>query len=226
MISRFTEKFSRTGRAIIAAFGDSVTEGYFESREGMHGIKDGEAVYTNVLGRMISAAFPDRRIDVVNAGKGGDTAYLALSRLYSDVVSRSPDLVIVCFGLNDVTGSLQKYIDSLSRIFMGVRETGADAVFMTPNMLNTAVTSPILTEVSAKLAEAQISGRMDEFMENAVSLAQKHGAYICDCYSIWKAMYKAGADINALLANRINHPSRMMHGLFAAELFKTIFAGD
>lgn len=89
MISRFTEKFSRTGRAVIAAFGDSVTEGYFESREGMHGIKDGEAVYTNVLGRMISAAFPDRRIDVVNAGKGGDTAYLALSRLYSDVVSRS-----------------------------------------------------------------------------------------------------------------------------------------
>ena len=48
------------------------------------------------------------------------------------------------------------------------------------------------------------------------------GVPVADCYSEWKKLYESGVHTTMLLANRINHPTREMHGLFADMLFKTI----
>lgn len=45
---------------------------------------------------------------------------------------------------------------------------------------------------------------------------------VCDCYSEWKKLYKSGIDTTKLLINRINHPDRRMHQLFADMLFDLI----
>lgn len=45
---------------------------------------------------------------------------------------------------------------------------------------------------------------------------------VCDCYKEWKKLSET-QDITYLLANRINHPTKEMHELFAESLFKTIF---
>ena len=41
----------------------------------------------------------------------------------------------------------------------------------------------------------------------------------------WKKLNET-QDINMLLANRINHPTKEMHELFADKLFKTIFGEE
>ena len=99
---------------------------------------------------------------------------------------------------------------------------------MTPNMMCTRGKSPQITvdwvrDMSENCAELQKNGgRMDTFMEAAREICRQDGVAVCDCYSDWKAMEAAGADITYLLSNHVNHPRRELHDLFAARLLETL----
>jgi hypothetical protein len=140
------------------------------------------------------------------------------------VFCHNPDLVIICFGLNDVNLPLEDYLDALKQIFRRCREFGCDAIFMTPNMLNTYVaddTPAQYRDYAFKTAEIQNSGKMDRYIHAAAELATDMGITLCDCYSQWKKLAET-EDVTMLLANRINHPISEMHHLFADELYKMI----
>ena len=209
------------GPITIVAFGDSVTHGAVGAGEINY-----ETVYWNRLKQKINAYKNYMPVNVINAGIGGITAKGSVARMDKQVLAHNPDLIIVCFGLNDVNGPLEDYLDALRIIFEKSKQSGADVIFMTPNMLNTYVaedTEEKYLEYAAKTAEMQNSGRMDLYMESAVKLAEEMGVSVCDCYKKWKAMAES-EDITMLLANRINHPTRAMHELFAESLFQLIFA--
>lgn len=208
------------GPITIVAFGDSVTHGAVGAGEINY-----ETVYWNRLKQKINAYKNYMPVNVINAGIGGITAKGSLGRMDKQVLSHNPDLIIVCFGLNDVNGPLEDYLDSLRIIFEKSKQSGADVIFMTPNMLNTYVaedTEEKHLEYAAKTAEMQNGGRMDLYMESAVKLAEEMDVSVCDCYKKWKAMAES-EDTTMLLANRINHPTRAMHELFAESLFQLIF---
>ncbi len=208
------------GPITIVAFGDSVTHGAVGPDE-----IDYDTVYWNRLRKKINEVRNYVPVNVINAGIGGITAAGSIDRMNAHVFSHNPDLVIVCFGLNDVNGELDSYLDSLEKIFFACKDKAVDAVFMTPNMLNTYVacdTEEKFREYAAVTAEMQNSGRMDKYMKEAVKLAEAMGIPVCDCYGKWKELSQT-EDITMLLANRINHPVREMHELFAQELFDTIF---
>ena len=206
----------------IVAFGDSVTHGAFES-----GVIDYEAVYWNQFRKKILEVRNYVPVNVINAGIGGIDALTSVKRIDTHVLNHNPDLVIVCFGLNDVNGPMERYLDSL-RIIFDRCSAVTDVVFMTPNMLNTYVADdspPEHKEYAAKTADMQNSGRMDLYMSEAVKLAEGMGITVCDCYSEWKKLAET-KDTTKLLANRINHPTREMHKLFADMLFKTVFGKE
>lgn len=203
----------------IVAFGDSVTHGAVEI-----GIQDYETVYWNRLRKKILAVRDYMPVNVINAGIGGITAKASLDRMQAHVFDHHPDLVIVCFGLNDVNGELEEYVDSLRVIFARCREEGVETIFLTPNMLNTYVAEDAPKEFfdyAGKTAEMQNSGRMDRYMDAARALAEEMGIPVCDCYAEWKKLSET-EDVTMLLGNRINHPTREMHELFAQKLFEMI----
>ena len=211
------------GPITIVAFGDSVTHGAVAAGEMNY-----ETVYWNRLRQKMNALRNYVPVNVINAGIGGITAGGSLSRLDSQVLAHNPDLVIVCFGLNDVNGSLEDYLSALRTIFTRIAESGAEQIFMTPNMLNTYVAedAPAQYLDYAKVtADMQNSGKMDLYMGEAVKLAKELGVTVCDCYAEWKKLSET-QDVTMLLANRINHPTKEMHELFASCLFKTIFGED
>ena len=76
----------------IISFGDSLTYGT-GAAEGMD--------YPSQLSRMIS-------IPIVNAGIPGDTTASALIRLEKDVLSRSPRIVLITVGGNDLKNGVPK----------------------------------------------------------------------------------------------------------------------
>lgn len=208
----------KEGPINIVVFGDSVTHGAFR------GYINYEAVYWNVLKQKINAFRDYVPVNVINAGIGGVTAKGSLCRLESQVLSHSPDLVIVCFGLNDINGTLSDYLSALEIIFKKCKEH-CDTVFMTPNMLNTYVaddTPEEYMEYAQKTADYQNNGKMDLYITSAIALARGNGITVCDCYSMWKKLSKT-QDTTKLLINRINHPTEEMHKLFADALFETIF---
>ena len=213
------EGLEKEGPITIVAFGDSVTHGSLLNEINY------ETVYWNLLRKKILGVRNYVPVNVINAGIGGITAVDSLKRIDRHVRAHNPDLVIVCFGLNDVGGDMETYLSSLRIIFEKCKNCGADVIFMTPNMLNTYVaddTPKQYLDFAKITAEWQNSGKMDLFMKSAVQLAGEMGVEVCDCYSEWKRLSETH-DTTQLLINRINHPSPQMHELFADALFKIIF---
>ena len=213
------EMLEKEGPITIVAFGDSVTHG------ALNGNINYETVYWNLLKQRINKLRDYVPVNVINAGIGGTNAKSSLSRLQNQVLRYMPDLVIVCFGLNDINRPLDEYLASLEEIFKDCCKNGADVIFMTPNMLNTYVDEDTPTEYvdyARKTAEYQNGGKMDLYMDSAVKLAKSLGIEVCDCYSRWKELSKT-QDTTKLLANRINHPVPEMHKLFSDMLYDIIF---
>ena len=206
----------------IVAFGDSVTHGCVGPGE-----FDYESVYWNRLRRKLLAVRDYMPVNAINAGIGGVSAKGSLGRIERDVLTHRPDLVIVCFGLNDVNGTLDEYLTSLRAIFAACADPEREVIFLTPNMLNTRVapdTEPKYLNYAAVTAEYQNSGRMDLYIRSACELADAMKVPVCDCYSEWKKLSET-RDVTDLLANRINHPVREMHELFAQKLFDMVLGG-
>lgn len=205
----------------IVIFGDSVSHG------AVNGYIDYENVYWNLLKKKLNFFRDYVPVNMINASIGGTTAKASLERMEKQVFCHNPDLVIICFGLNDVNGMLEEYLDALKQIFCRCQKAGCDTIFLTPNMLNTYVaddTSAQHRNYAFKTAEMQNSGRMDEYIFSAISLAKNMGIPVCDTYSKWKKLAET-EDTTLLLANRINHPISEMHQLFANELYDMII-GD
>ena len=166
---------------------------------------------------------------MINAGICGDGSVHGLERLDRDVLSYSPSLAVICFGLNDVhqgmTG-IGHYTSTLQGIFKKLKENDTEAIFLTPNMMNTYVSGflkeAILIDVARGTAELQNDGTMDTYMEAACDICNDAAIPVCDCYKVWKSLHKAGADVTSLLSNYINHPAREMHSIFSSSLFNTI----
>lgn len=209
---------TKHGAIDIVIFGDSVSHG------AVRDYIDYENVYWNRLKKMLNQYRSYVPVNMINSSIGGVTAEDSIQRIEKQVLKYEPDLVIVCFGLNDVNLELDVYINSLKTIFARCNDAGLDVIFMTPNMLNTRVaedTPKNYLAYAAKTAEMQNNGRMDKYMSAAVSLAEKMGITVCDCYKKWKAISET-EDVTMLLANRINHPTPEMHALFASSLYEII----
>ena len=212
------EGLTEYGPINIVIFGDSVSHGF------MRDAADYENVYWNILKQKLNVFRDYIPVNMICASIGGTSAAASLARMEQQVLKHEPDMVIVCFGLNDVNGSLERYLNALRIIFERCTQAGAEVIFLTPNMLNTYVaedTPPQHLDYAKKTAEMQTSGRMDQYIYAAKQMALDMGVTVCDCYSKWKELSKT-QDTTMLLANRINHPTPEMHRLFADSLYETI----
>lgn len=217
------EELIEHGPITIVAFGDSVTHGAVAEDEINY-----ETVYWNRLRKKIIEFRNYVPVNVINAGIGGITANGSLERMEKQVLAHNPDLVIVCFGLNDVNEELSIYLNAMKTIFNRCIERNIEVIFMTPNMFNTYVhekTPERHLEYAGVTAEIQNSGKMDRYMEAAVDVAKEMGVKVCDCYAKWKKLAKE-QDTTILLANYINHPTKEMHELFADSLYEAIFEDE
>ena len=222
-----------TRTPLIAFLGDSVTQGCFEVWQESDAIKtkfDSLYGYPEKVKEILNLLYPNSPISILNAGVNGSSAVEGLERLHRDVLICKPDLLVVCFGLNDSNNEMDgigTYTSALRTIFTDAREAGVETIFMTPNMMNTYKSrvscEGIFSELAELFGERQRSGVLDAYMDAARTVCLEEGVTLCDCYEIWKQMYQCGVDTTNLLANGLNHPVREMHYLFAWQLVNTIF---
>ena len=219
----------------IAFLGDSVTQGcfdvYFDSNNSVQTFFDKNNAYHNHLSKIFNLLYPSVPFNIINAGISGDNAPNGYLRLERDVLCHNPDLVVVCFGLNDCGGGkdgLANYLTALCDIFKKLQLENKEIIFMTPNMMNTELSPHIKDERILKIAQStmnnQCSGVLDMYVEKAIELCNELEVRVCDCYSKWKQLYNCGVNITELLANKINHPTAEMNWLFAVSLVETILS--
>jgi lysophospholipase L1-like esterase len=105
---------TQTNAEIIICFGDSLTFGTGADK-GMD--------YPSQLAKMIGKP-------VINEGLPGDTTTSALRRLNRDVLSKSPDLVLITLGGNDLKNGVSKDIafDNLKQMVQAIHQQGAKII--------------------------------------------------------------------------------------------------
>lgn len=220
--------------AITLAFlGDSVTQGCFEVYVNEAGdlepVFDVFGAYHTYLKQILEVLYPSVPVNIINAGISGNTACDGLQRLQRDVLKYHPDLIVVCFGLNDcVKGRdhVDEYAAALQSIFQKVQEENIEMIFMTPNMMNTKISYHLkektLQEIAKQTQMLQQEGILELYLEKAKEVCQQFQVTICDCYEDWKKLEKYGVDITEHLSNYLNHPTKKMNWLFAIRLLETM----
>lgn len=128
----------------IVCFGDSITGAYYHT--------GGERAWSDMLGFALQEAIPRANIEMINAGISGQTTVDALARIEQDVLGKQPNLVVVMFGMNDVTRvPIGDFRSNLVTIARRCQETGSAVVLCTPNSVyeNPARPNEKLAEFSA-----------------------------------------------------------------------------
>lgn len=216
----------------LAFLGDSVTQGCFDvyatSESSLQTYFDAENAYHTKVRKILNILYPAAPVNIINAGISGGSALEGAQRLERDVLKFSPDLCVVCFGLNDsCVCDMQTYTSSLSEIFDRLKENNIEVIFMTPNMMCTKVSCHIenafIRKVAEDISHAQTNGKLEKYLEDAKKIATEKNIPVCDCYSKWKTLHNNGVDTTELLSNHINHPIPDMNWMFAYSLVETMF---
>lgn len=218
----------------IAFLGDSVTQGCFEiyktSPTTLETVFEQNNAYHAKLKDILAVLYPAATISIINAGISGGSSGQGLARIERDVIKHAPDMTVVCFGLNDChngIGGIEEYKSNLRNIFKRLKENDIEVIFMTPNMMNINVSCHLTDEFFIKLAEdftkVQLDGILDKYMDAAREVCKEENVKLCDCYKTWKAFYDGGVNVTEMLANKLNHPIRELHWLFAHELLRVMF---
>ena len=229
------ENLNSNAPITIVFLGDSVTQGCFEcyktGPDTLETVFDYPSAYSTRIREIFAILYPNVQMNIINSGISGDNAGAGGMRLERDVLSYHPDLVVVSYGLNDaVCGGLAGidcYGERLNEIFSRVIATGAECIFLTENMMNTNTSCHLTDSLFIGLAEQfqkiENDGILSAYFERAKEEAHKTGAKVCDCYTKWKKMQEGGVNTTELLSNKLNHPIRPLHYLFAFSLLETMF---
>lgn len=219
---------------VLAFLGDSVTHGCFELY-----IKNGniepatymEKGYHEKVKKILGMLYPTVPVTMVNAGISGDNSSCGLERLERDVLSYGPDMVVVCYGLNDAMAGengINTYTGALRQIFAKIRESGSEVIFMTPNVrsdnLSVSLGNKQLDDCALRVINNEASGMLKKYLDAVRGLCKEENVPLCDCNAVWNMLRDNEVDINMLLSNRINHPTEEMDWVFAYELVKTMLS--
>ncbi|MBR0188793.1 MAG: GDSL family lipase [Clostridia bacterium] len=219
----------------IAFLGDSVTQGCFECptvNEKRVGdpVFDVKSAYSTRVREILNILYPSITFDIINAGISGDNAACGLKRLHRDVISKSPDLVIVSYGLNDSTLGIENigiYEKNIEQILSELKKADIDTIFLTENFMCTKTSiyavDPYIIELSEQLAKLQNEGVLKAYFNAAKALCKKYDVKVCDLYSVWEKMAEKNVDTTELLSNYLNHPLREIHYYIAIKIIETIF---
>lgn len=102
------EKAKKGESITVAAIGGSITQGTAASST--------NSCYASRFFAWWQEKFPECEVNTVNAGIGGTDSYLGVHRADEQLLSASPDVVVIEFSVNDTDKTMNKYsYDSLVR---------------------------------------------------------------------------------------------------------------
>lgn len=104
---------------VVVAFGDSLT----------------------AAGVFVNSLKSEFGFNIMNAGVGGNNTNDARARFNTDVLAKNPDLVIICFGMNDSALDMAKYVqmetfkNNLRYFITTLKERGANIILCNSNYI-------------------------------------------------------------------------------------------
>ena len=183
----------------VVLFGDDIILGEYE------GLRPNEKL-SFLLEEKFKAEGAD--ISIVNAGKAGDNAQMALQRMQQEVVTKRPDVVVILFGINDAFVdpgqfkariSLNTYREQLVQMVRFLKQ-----VNITPILLSPPPLGKFLPEDTEKgfnrepYASAGPNFLMDPYVSACMEMAKSEQLITVDLYNEWKKKETEGKTLSDL----------------------------
>lgn len=124
----------------ILFFGDSITDAG-RNRENPNDLGSGFVLFAANKLRLL---YPEKNLQILNRGIGGDRTTELLARIEKDVVAEKPDLVVLLVGINDVwrrfdSGEIttdEQFRENYKKLVETIQGTGAKLVLIEPFILD------------------------------------------------------------------------------------------
>lgn len=200
-VSNIAQRLESGATTRIVCFGDSITGAYYHT--------GGLRSWCDMLGLALQKANPRANLEMINAGISGHTTVNALARIDDDVIAKQPHVVVVMFGMNDVTRvPLNKYRENLRSIIARCKDAGAGVVLCTPNSVYENQTRP--------------NNRLAEYSEAVRKLADELSLPLVDCFNAWQKLRNDDPAEWMLMMSDTIHPNMNGHRFFAELMTKQI----
>ncbi|MEG3979730.1 SGNH/GDSL hydrolase family protein [Microcoleus sp. D3_18a_C4] len=208
------------GKRKIVIVGDSITEA---------GKYPGGYVW--LLQRYLNALYPDRKIEIVNAGIGGNKSTDMQARFQKDAIDQKPGLVMINVGVNDVwhafvdfqknqfypqgnspTGvPLAEYREKITQMVLAAKAAGIRVVLLSPTPIGENLDGPEnrrLPEYIAAMREIALENQclfidLNAPFREVIGTYQKH----------------AGKTVNLLAADGV-HPNPSGYQIMAFTILR------
>ncbi|MCK5527865.1 MAG: hypothetical protein KAJ05_11995, partial [Candidatus Latescibacteria bacterium] len=152
----------------IVAFGDAVTLGTSAKLDVFHdcfqyGTTTVNRVRETQTWRSITARimsdWVEEDVELINAGVSGDTSSKGLARMEREVLSCSPDTVLVTFGAEDALQGVETeaFRENLEKMVEGIAAHNARPVLMTPTPISERMTASGCTLEEVRRRQERLS---------------------------------------------------------------------
>jgi lysophospholipase L1-like esterase len=179
----------------VVAFGDSITAG--------GDVPKPELFFWQLWADSLQRKYPRARVTAVNGATGGDNTVQGLARLQEKVLSQSPDVVLIGFGMNDhnVSGvPIENFEANLTEMIRRIRaDTDAEIILL----------SAFPPNPNWRFG----THRMKDYAAATERVAQQNNCAYADVFNNWQAVAQRKKPED-LLANNINHPNEFGHWIY------------
>ena len=201
--------------------GDSITAGYRETPQiSLHNN------YSDMFMVWLNRRFPTASLNLINAGVGGWGVREGLLKLDQQVITHHPDLVTICYGMNDFlhgVGYLSEFRDCYREIIDRLQAAGIARIIMM-----TTIPYHDGSDMGKKHLAAQginQAGPVQQaYMEAIRDMAVQARLPLADVYSAWIEAQAGFSRPDLLYSNGINHPNDAGHAIIAKSLIEVFMA--
>ena len=182
-----------------------------------------QRIYTRYVMDYFALRYPELRVTFRNAGVGGDTAVGAIKRLDKDVLELKPQVVSICFGMNDAgyaqfdEDRYQTFIAAMTVLLADLKRNQATVVLLTPG--------PVDPDKGAGWLDwGMYNSVLNRYAKGVQDLATRKGVAVADSRSLLldvQTRAKKGDPAFTMIPDAI-HPSAPGQALMAYSLLKAL----
>ena len=204
----------------MVMIGDSITEANKRSGEAPFGHG-----YVRAFVELVTARYPERNIDFLNRGVGGNTVQHLRDRWADDVLALKPDKLSLKVGINDINKHLMGIPDAVdpdtfAKLYDEVldltkRELGIPIVLLTPFYISTDRTG-------GHSYRSTLLELLPRYLETVENMSAKYGTKLLRTHEVFQEQLKYRDPdyfIHGALGADAIHPNHAGYTLIASALF-------
>lgn len=182
-----------------------------------------QQIYTRYVMNYFALRHPGMEVEFRNAGVGGDTAVGAIKRLNEDVLDLRPDVVSICFGMNDAGYTkfeeerYETFMAGMTVLLSELKRVKAKVVLLTPG--------PVDPDKAASWLDGKVYNEtLARYAEGVKELAARKGLPVYDIHELLldvQTRAKAEDPEFTMIPDAV-HPSPPGQALMAYALLKAL----